>query len=153
MSYVDSQLLSDEKVLHRSKLHWQVYLFPGFFSGILVLSSIGAFAGGNPVFGLCMLIVAAIIFLFPFLNRLSSEFAVTTKRVIFKVGIISTRTVELLHSKVESISVNQGLLGKMLGYGNIMVTGSGGTKETFKGVEAPLEFRRAVQAATEKTMP
>ena len=148
MSYVDSQLLPGENVMYRSKLHWQVFLVPGFFAGILLLASIGLFGSGAKGTGLILLILAGLLILVPFIKRANSEFAVTNKRIIVKLGVFTTRTVELLHSKVEAISVNQGLLGKMLGYGDIVVTGTGGTREEFKAVASPLELRRAVQAAT-----
>ncbi len=148
MSYVDSQLLPGENVMYRSKLHWQVFLVPGFFAIILLLASIGSFFSGAKGTGLSLLVLAGLLILVPFLKRANSEFAVTNKRIIVKLGVFTTRTVELLHSKVEAISVNQGLLGKMLGYGGIVVTGTGGTREEFKAVASPLELRRAVQAAT-----
>jgi uncharacterized membrane protein YdbT with pleckstrin-like domain len=148
MGYVDSQLLPGESVIYRSKLHWQVFLFPGFFAGIVLLASIGVFANGAKGVGLILLVLAGSLILVPFIKRANSEFAVTNKRIVVKLGFFTTRTVELLHSKVETISVNQGLLGKMLGYGDIVVTGSGGTREEFKAVAAPLELRRAVQAAS-----
>lgn len=148
MGYVDSQLLPGEKVVYRSKLHWQVFLLPGLVAGILILGAIAAFMSGVAVAGLVLLIVAALLLLVPFLKRANSEFAVTNKRLIVKLGFFTTRTLELLHSKVETISVYQGLMGKMLGYGDIVVTGSGGTREEFKAVASPLELRRAVQAAS-----
>jgi uncharacterized membrane protein YdbT with pleckstrin-like domain len=148
MGYVDSQLLPGENVMYRSKLHWQVFLFPGFFAGILLFASIGSFANGAKGVGLCILVLAGFLILVPFIKRANSEFAVTNRRIIVKLGFFTTRTLELLHSKVEAISVNQGLLGKMLGYGDIVVTGTGGSREEFKAVASPLELRRAVQAAT-----
>ena len=148
MGYVDSQLLPGENVIYRSKLHWQVFLFPGFFAGILLFASIGLVVNEAKGVGLFLLVLAVILILVPFIKRINSEFAVTNKRIVVKLGFFTTRTVELLHSKVETISVNQGLLGKMLGYGDIVVTGSGGTREEFKMVAAPLELRRAVQAAS-----
>ena len=60
--------------------------------------------------------------------------------------MLRRRTVEMLNSKVEAVAVNQGILGRILGYGNIIVTGTGGTNEAFNGISSPLEFRRAVQA-------
>lgn len=148
MGYVDSQLLPGENVIYRSKLHWQVFLFPGFFAGILLLASIDLFFSGTKGVGLFFLFLAGFLILVPFIKRANSEFAVTNKRIIVKLGFFTTRTLELLHSKVETISVYQGLLGKMLGYGDIVVTGSGGTREVFKAVASPLELRRAVQAAS-----
>jgi uncharacterized membrane protein YdbT with pleckstrin-like domain len=148
MGYVDSQLLPGEAVIYRSKLHWQVFLFPGFLACILLLASVGLFISGAKVVGLFFLILVGLIMLAPFIKRANSEFAVTNMRIIVKLGFFTTRTLELLLSKVETISVSQGLLGKMLGYGDIVVTGSGGTRELFKTVASPLELRRAVQSAT-----
>jgi uncharacterized membrane protein YdbT with pleckstrin-like domain len=75
--------------------------------------------------------------------------AVTSKRVIMKVGLLRKRTVELFLPKVESVRVEQGLLGRMLRYGDIVVRGTGGTAEPFKNVRLPLEFRRQVQQQSE----
>jgi uncharacterized membrane protein YdbT with pleckstrin-like domain len=94
--------------------------------------------------------VAAIVVIgIAWLRRRSSEFAVTNKRVIIKLGVLTTRSIELLLSKVEGIAVEQSFSGRILGYGGIVVTGSGGTKEPFEGIQSPLDFRQAVQAATD----
>src|SRR5262249_21932773 len=74
-------------------------------------------------------------------------FAVTDKRVVIKVGWIRRRTLETMLSKVEGVGVDQSLTGRMLGYGSIEVTGTGGTREEFARIADPLEFRRQVQAA------
>ena len=71
------------------------------------------------------------------------------KRVILKLGVLSTRSVELLLPKIEGIAVTQSLPGRIFGFGEIVVTGSGGTQEAFASIQAPLELRQAVQAATE----
>jgi hypothetical protein len=71
---------------------------------------------------------------------------------MMKTGVFSARSVELLLSKVEAIAVNQSLGGRLFNYGDIVVTGSGGTEEPFTGIQAPLELRRAVQSVTDKQM-
>jgi uncharacterized membrane protein YdbT with pleckstrin-like domain len=68
-----------------------------------------------------------------------------------KKGIFSTTTLEILFSKAESISAYQNILGKILGYGNIAVIGSGGTKNVFHYIEKPFEFRKAAQNEIDKT--
>jgi uncharacterized membrane protein YdbT with pleckstrin-like domain len=83
------------------------------------------------------------------IRRRSSEFAVTNKRVIIKLGVLTTRSMELLLSKIEGITVTQSIMGRMFGFGEIIVTGSGGTQEPFDNIQAPLDFRQAVQAATD----
>jgi hypothetical protein len=75
----------------------------------------------------------------------SAEFAVTNKRVLIKVGVLRRRSLEILLSKVETISVDQPILGRLLGYGSLTVGGTGGTKEVFHLIRGPLEFRRHVQ--------
>jgi len=142
MSYVDNSLIPDEQVAFRTRLHVIIFLPPILLLGI----SIVLFAYGIPLGGEAVLVVAILWGLAKYVDYASSEFAVTNKRVIIKVGILRRRTVEMLNTKVEAIAVNQGLIGRILGYGNIVVTGTGGTNEPFNGISSPLEFRRAVQA-------
>ena len=73
----------------------------------------------------------------------------TNKRVIIKLGVVTTRSTELLLPKIEGIAVSQSLFGRMFGFGEIIVTGSGGTQEPFDNIQSPLDFRQAVQAATD----
>jgi uncharacterized membrane protein YdbT with pleckstrin-like domain len=79
---------------------------------------------------------------------LTSEFAVTTTRLIFKVGLIGRYTAELLLDKVESIGVQQTLIGRVLNYGDLVVTGTGGAREVFRRVRDPIGFRNHVQQAS-----
>jgi uncharacterized membrane protein YdbT with pleckstrin-like domain len=66
-------------------------------------------------------------------------------RILFKIGWIRRRTFEMFLTKVEGIGVEQGIIGRILGYGTIIVIGAGGTREMFHKINAPLEFRRRVQ--------
>jgi uncharacterized membrane protein YdbT with pleckstrin-like domain len=95
------------------------------------------------------LAIAAVILIATYIKRQSSDFAVTNKRVMMKVGVFSTRSIELVLNKVEAIRVNQSLMGRIFGYGDIVVTGSGGTQEAFSHIQGPLGFRRAVQSVTD----
>lgn len=149
MSYIDAHLLPGEAVTYRTRLHWKVYLGP-FFFGLLICLPLVVLAlnSENRLLALLPGVAALLAWVKPWLERHSSEFAVTNRRVIIKLGFFSTRSVELLLPKIEGIAVTQGLLGRMLGFGEIVVTGSGGTQERFDHIQAPLEFRQAVQAAT-----
>jgi uncharacterized membrane protein YdbT with pleckstrin-like domain len=142
MSYVDNSLIPDEQVVFRTHLHLVIFFIPIVLLGI----SIWLFVYGFQVAAESVLGVALLWGLVKYVDYASSEFAVTNKRVIIKVGVLRRRTVEMLNTKVEAVSVNQGILGRILGYGNIVVTGTGGTNEPFNGISSPLEFRRAVQA-------
>ena len=155
MSYVESNLIPGEKVLYKTGLHWVVLVVPivvGVFFGLPgLVFLIGSMATKEvgPITGVVHIIIAAVCVLLGFLSRKATEMAVTNKRVIIKTGLLRRRTFELLLSKVESISVDEGLLGRMLGYGTVIVRGTGGTPEPFSRVEHPLEFRRQVQQQIE----
>ena len=82
----------------------------------------------------------------PFIARFTSEFGVTSKRVIIKVGLIQRRTLELLLRQVESIQVEQPILGRIFNYGSITLSGTRGVREVFHNIAAPLEFRRKIQS-------
>jgi uncharacterized membrane protein YdbT with pleckstrin-like domain len=150
LSYVDENLMPQEAVAYRTNLHWIIYLSSIIFFGIALLLLIGALEGGGKAAAYVALVFIAIglvLFLIRKVKANASEFAVTNKRVIIKVGIFQRHSVEVLLSKVESIGVDQGIIGKMLGYGTIIIAGTGGTKEPFSYIENPLEFRRQVLIA------
>lgn len=122
MSYVLDNLLKNERILYEARLHWTIYFtWKSLFT----------------------------LFISAWILRRSSEFAVTNRRVMIKVGLIQRRTLELNLSKVESIEVEQTFWGRLLGYGEIEVIGTGGTRERFDRIGSPLEFRKAVHEAAE----
>ena len=146
MSYVEKTLLTGEQVLHRSHLHWKLFIGPAVLTLLLVVLVATTF-GTDPthVVAWISLLAAAAAWISAWVKRSSSEFVVTNKRVLIKMGVVSTTSLEILHQKIEAIVVNQGLLGKMLGYGTVAVRGTGGSQESFANIQDPLGFRRAVQ--------
>ena len=146
MSYVDHHLNPGEAVVHRTTLHPIIFLSGGLFAvpGLVFLTD-SNLAG----FGGFFLFIAALAFLVAWLRYSNSEFAVTTTRVIMKVGWLNTRSVELQLTKVEAIAVNQELLGRVFDYGTLVVGGTGGTKEAFTLIKDPIGFRQAVQYQTD----
>jgi len=129
MGYVESNLMKGETVLYRGRLHWIIFFWPVLLF-FLIVPLIGAL-----------------------IRNATSEFAVTSRRVIVKVGLITRTTLELNLSKVESIGVDQSLLGRMLNYGTIVVVGTGGTREPFADIADPMGFRRAVNEAAAEMQP
>jgi uncharacterized membrane protein YdbT with pleckstrin-like domain len=144
MSYVNKSLITDEQVVYRTRLNLVIFTWPILFA----LMALGAFWFGYRMPAAILLAIALIIAFPKYVAFVTSEFAVTNKRLIVKVGVLRRRIVELQLSKVEAIAVDQSLLGRMFGYGDIVVTGTGGTREPFRAISGPLKFRRAVQAAS-----
>ena len=162
MSYVDQNLISGETVAYRSGLHWTVVFWPTLLALVLAIPGIALLytgnvdRAGNPLStvnlstlklagGVILLLVAAVIIARAALERGAAEFAITNKRIILRAGLLHRKSLEMFLNKVESISVDQTLGGRMLGYGTIMVRGTGGTAETFPRVASPLDFRRHAQ--------
>ena len=161
MSYVEQNLISGEQVLYKTGLHWIVLVGPVVlacffgFPGLLLLIGSVATSGDKSTRGLgpmgfALLVLAGLCVLVGHLKRKSTEMAVTNKRILIKTGLLSRNTFELLLSKVESIGVQEGLMGRMLEYGSVVVRGTGGTPEPFSTIAHPLEFRRQVQQQIEQ---
>ena len=148
MSYVDSQLLPGEKVRYRARIHKLMFLGPALLAlfAVILMIVIARANQGGPI-GFIFFLISLGWFLIAFISYKTSEFAVTNKRVMIKIGWIRRRIMETMLSKVEAIGVEQGIMGRMLDYGSITVTGTGGTKEPFQNIANPLEFRRQVQGA------
>jgi uncharacterized membrane protein YdbT with pleckstrin-like domain len=146
MSYVDDHLLPGERVKYRGHLHKLIYAWQAVFAAGATALAIWAFSAGIVWAGLLGIALGFLPLLVAHIKYTSSEFAVTDKRVIIKVGWIRRRTLETMLDQVEAIGVDQSIVGRMLGFGTITVAGTGGTKEAFANIARPLEFRRQVQA-------
>lgn len=151
MSYVDSSLMPGEKVVHRTHLHKIMFFWPCVLA--LLAIAAGLWILVHPAYhmgiaGISFLIAIGFL-LSPYIHYKTSEFAVTNKRVIVKIGLIQRQTLETLLQKIEAIAVDQTILGRILNYGTITITGTGGTRESFYNIADPLTFRRSVQEETD----
>jgi hypothetical protein len=164
MSYVEKNLIAGETVVYRTQLHWVVLIWPvvlGLLFGLpgLVLLTRGITGAGDrrgastPMLlgGFLLFVVGGVCIGAGLLKRNATEMAVTDRRVVVKVGVAARRTFELLLSKVESIGVEETVMGRILGYGTVIVRGTGGTPEPFDRVAHPIEFRKQVQQQIEKS--
>jgi uncharacterized membrane protein YdbT with pleckstrin-like domain len=146
MSYVQKHLLPGERITYRAHLHKIIWVLPVLLSLLLMVGAGLALNADIPLLAAGLVGLAVLPVVWAWIDYTSSEFAVTDKRVVIKVGWIRRRTLETMLGKVEGISVDQTIAGRMLGFGTITVTGTGGTKEPFANIAKPLEFRRQVQA-------
>ena len=154
MSYVKSVLQPGENIRFFTDIHWKVYL-PGI---LLLLAAMAVYvviwllaATGGIALVLHwlagLLLAGTLIMLFVgWLKRFTTEVAVTDKRIIYKRGFISRYTIEMHLDKVESVDVDQSILGRMFGYGDILIRGVGASLEPLRDIESPIEFRSHVTA-------
>lgn len=156
MGYVEQNLISDETITYKTRLHWMMLVIPGLVSAFFFLFALFLFstaiskrgtgdATTLAMFGLVVLVLGDLPILTAIVQRKASEFAVTNKRIILKTGVIRRKTAEIFLEKIESVSVDQGIFARMFNYGEITVHGTGGTAEPFDRIAHPLEFRRQVQ--------
>jgi uncharacterized membrane protein YdbT with pleckstrin-like domain len=146
MGYIEENLMQGEQIRYYTKLHWIVFIFPIFLIVIgLGIAFVFSLYSAALILGTLFFLVGILLGVPRFITYKTSEFAVTNKRVLIKVGFIKRHSLELLLQKVEGIGVDQDISGRIFGYGTIIVTGTGGTKEPFKKIANPLEFRKQVQ--------
>lgn len=156
MSYVSRILMPGETVLATARLHW-IVLLPSILTIVAgIAAAIWAWASGMDrdqakfVYALAgfLALFGVLTFLGRLIVRATSEFAVTNRRVIVKRGIISLHTVEMNEDKVESVDVDQGILGRLLGYGRVTIHGVGARWDPIDTIDDPLKFRSAITART-----
>jgi uncharacterized membrane protein YdbT with pleckstrin-like domain len=136
--------------VYRTHLNWLVLVVPILFATALMVPLAWFLSTGTlSHFAWIPVVVGSLAVIFAMIRRQSSEFSVTNKRVLMKVGVISSHSIELMLNKIEAITVDQSFLGRLLGYGEVILTGSGGSKEVFSNIQSPLGFRSAVQAVTD----
>jgi hypothetical protein len=150
MGYVDRRLTTGESVLYHARLHWVIFVAPALIAlaGVAAIALGGGarFGGALQLIGFGLLLLAGAMALVRWLVRTSSEFVVTNRRVLIKVGVLGRHSLELLLTKVEGIGVDQDLWGRLLDYGTVVVSGTGGTREAFTKIADPLRFRTEVQS-------
>jgi len=95
--------------------------------------------------GLLLLAGAAVSVGGGLIRKNSTEVAVSNRRVLIKTGFMSRKTIEVTLPKVESVGVDESVLGRMLGYGTVIVRRTGGTLESFSRIAHPAELCRQVQ--------
>ena len=164
MTYIEANLVPGEVVIYETRLHWIVML-----GHILLGTLLFALPGGILLYyasrpnsmdvrllhvmqaaGAALLVCGLVAILMGVIRRRATEMAVTNRRVVVKIGLMSRRTIEMLLNKVETIEVQETAFGRMMGYGTVVLVGTGGSTEPFEKMSHPLEFRSQVQQQIEK---
>jgi uncharacterized membrane protein YdbT with pleckstrin-like domain len=151
--YIDEILQPGENVLYSTNAHWVFYL-PAIAAWIVavILFIVSRATTIEGVILLCLSAsaVVAIVALYwtakAWFHRLTTETDVTDRRVVHKTGFVKRRTFEIALDKIESVDVNQSIMGRVLNYGDVTILGVGEGKETISTIAAPLSFRNAITA-------
>jgi uncharacterized membrane protein YdbT with pleckstrin-like domain len=155
--YIDDILQPGEKLLYSTNAHWIFYL-PAIVAWIVALALlIGSRATTVESLTLLCLAASAVVALAAlywtlraWFHRWTTETDVTNLRVVHKEGFIKRRTFEMSLDKVESVDVNQSILGRILNYGDVTILGVGEGKEKIRMIASPLAFRSFITAREEQ---
>jgi uncharacterized membrane protein YdbT with pleckstrin-like domain len=153
-SYVAEVLQPDETVRYEGSLHWIIFLwgivlFAFGAVGLLALLTMARDTRGYSIFSIIVyaaLILGTLHLISAWLKRWTTEIAVTNRRVIYKTGLISRRTVEMNMDKVESVDVTQDIFGRIFNYGTVLIRGTGASLEPLSTIGSPLALRNAITA-------
>ncbi|MEO8396026.1 MAG: PH domain-containing protein [Chloroflexota bacterium] len=173
MSYIEDNLVPGESMVFKTKLHWWVIvnLLFNLMIVALLLTIVGYVligtsstqnsrtlvnSSGTVFSSLCLLCGLPFVFislLFGFLAYRSAEFGLTNRRVMIKTGIVRRHTLELNLRQIESFRVRETIVGRIMGYKTIVLTGSGGTNQTFRYVAQAREFQKKVTELSTNSQP
>jgi uncharacterized membrane protein YdbT with pleckstrin-like domain len=144
--------MTGEDVVYKGQIHWFVFI-PGILitAFSIYLFGIDTENGTGPVLGLIVIIFGIASLLKAAIAKATTELAVTSKRVIAKFGLIRRNSIELNHQKVESFNVDQSILGRIFGFGTLVINGTGGGKTPIANIAAPLTFRKEAMQVIDAT--
>ncbi len=153
--YIDEILQPGEKVLYSTNAHW-IFYFPAIVAWIVALALLivsVTVAAGIPSLVLGCWAAAAVVAIAAlywtirgWFHRLTTETDVTDRRVVHKTGFIKRRTFEIALDKIESVDVDQTILGRILNYGDVTIMGVGEGRQRISTIASPLAFRSAITA-------
>jgi len=158
-SYVDSVLVEGERIVYRASIsHWKFFL-SYLVGSLFLLTAVGTYiytvnkAGASFAMIAILLLVGLSVILSSVIRRQTTELVLTDRRIITKRGLISRDTVEMNLNKVESLHVTQGLMGRILNYGDVTVVGTGASLEPLCGIAGPLELRKKLGGGVGVVVP
>ena len=138
--------MSDEQLIHQTRLHPVIFAKPLVITAVMGALTRAFFATPalRTIF-LALLALCALRLAWQVLFYITSEYGVTSKRVLGKTGFIRRDSLDIVLGKVEAVRLHQNLLGRILNYGELEVTGTGGTEEVLRFIPNPLHFRQCIQ--------
>lgn len=132
MPYIEESLSAGEQIVGFFRLHWISWSWMVLWI-VLAIPTVG---------------ITLILALYEFLRLRSIEQGVTNKRVIYKKGIISRNSEEMKLNSIETVEIDQGIPGRILGFGDVTVTGRGLSSVVFKTVEDPMAVKRQIESVS-----
>ena len=157
MSYARENLFRGERIIYRTSLHWVIFIesFSILTLGLIITfyternrDFLGSSVSFIEYMYMGIFIFGGIKFLLEFIRLRTSEFVVTTDRTMIKVGVLKRTSTSMPLSKIESIEIDQTIIGRLFNFGSIHITGTGTAESKFDYLSNPHKFRRKIQLAS-----
>jgi len=132
MSFIEESLSSGETVVARFRLHWSSRLWLALWI-LLALPTLG---------------ITLLLAIYEYLRLRGIEQGVTNKRVVYKTGIVSRKSEEMKLTSIETVEIEQGVWGRMLGFGDVKITGRGTSDLVFPRIADPLAVKRQIESVS-----
>jgi uncharacterized membrane protein YdbT with pleckstrin-like domain len=154
MSYIERSLGEGEKVVIRARFHWLYNLraWLAIVVPLVLLIAVMIYADemvreGLAIFAVALLVAGIIIFFSMMIHKWTTEIGITSHRLVKKTGFISLKTAEVAIPNIEGVRVNQGIWGRIFGYGTLRIEGTGDDSVDIPNIDDPVGFRRAIETA------
>ena len=146
MSYIKANLNSGEKINNFTKPSIKPVILVMFLLAPLYFLVVFAYSDGSIVSSIITsIIISVLYFIYEMIKIYVSEFAITNKRVISKLGLISRDVEEMNLKSIESVNLKQSIIGRILNYGSIVISGRGSSQVTFKDIDNPVQIRKKIK--------
>lgn len=150
MSYIDKHTLKDENIIYQTRRHWVIFSTPLIITILaMVFLSLNSLL---VLVGWICLLAAVVSWISSIVTYVCSEYGVTNKRVLIKLGFIRRQSFETILSRIAGIQVDQSIFGRLLGFGSIIIQSTGGEHGRYHGIDDPMLFRRQVQEQIEASL-
>ena len=154
MSYLEQSLGVGEQIVGRARFHW-LYSLRAWLSVVVPLLALGAVIvyademvrEGLAIFAMALLVAGIAVFFTMMIHKWTTEIGITSHRLVKKTGFLSLKTAEVALPNIEAVSVNQGLWGRVFGYGSLRIEGTGDDAVDIPNIDNPVGFRRAIETA------
>ena len=154
-SYVDSVLAEGERIVYRAHVSRWKFFLSYLVGGLFLAAAVATYVAGSrytaesATLAAILFAIGLVVLFSAVVRRWTTELVLTNRRIITKRGLVARDTVEMNLSKVESLHVNQSLMGRLFDYGDVTVVGTGSSLEPLLGISRPLELRRNLGVVSE----
>ena len=160
MSYLERSLGDGEKIVIRARFHWLYNLraWLAVLVPLVLLIAVMVYADemvrqGLAIFAVALLVTGIVIFFTMMIHKWTTEIGITSHRLVKKTGFISLKTAEVALPNIEGVRVNQGIWGRIFGYGSLRIEGTGDDSVDIPNIDDPVGFRRAIETAKGMNTP